>query len=188
VANTLIREAEGYELLKKSGIPVPRYEIARSSSEAAKAADRIGYPVVMKVISPQIVHKSDAGGVVTGIGNAGQAREAYDSIIKNAAVASPAAVIDGVMVEEQLSSGLELIIGGKTDSTFGKVLTVGFGGILVELLRDAATRVLPIDTNEIVSMIRGLHGYPLIAGYRIEPARDEQALVAMIQAVAGLFL
>jgi acetyl coenzyme A synthetase (ADP forming)-like protein len=142
----------------------------------------------MKVISPQIVHKSDAGGVVTNIGNPDVAREAYDSIIKNAAVASPAAVIDGVMVEQQLPHGLELIIGGKTDPTFGKVLTVGFGGILVELLRDAATRVLPIDTHEIVSMIRGLHGYPLIAGYRNEPARDEQALIAMIQAVAGLFL
>jgi acetyl coenzyme A synthetase (ADP forming)-like protein len=92
------------------------------------------------------------------------------------------------MVEQHLPHGLELIIGGKTDPTFGKVLTVGFGGILVELLRDAATRVLPIDTHEIVSMIRGLHGYPLIAGYRNEPARDEQALIAMIQAVAGLFL
>ena len=188
MANTLIREAEGYELLKKSGIPVPRYEIARSSSEASGAADRIGYPVVMKVISPQIVHKSDAGGVVTNIGNAVQAGDAYDSILKNAAGASPAAVIDGVMVEQQLPYGLELIIGGTTDPTFGKVLTVGFGGILVELLRDAATRVLPIDTNEIVSMIRGLHGYPLIAGYRNEPARDEQALIAMIKAVAGLFL
>ncbi|MCX6691820.1 MAG: acetate--CoA ligase family protein [Methanoregula sp.] len=188
MADTLIREADGYELLKKSGIPVPRYEIARSSSEAAGAADRIGYPVVMKVISPQIVHKSDAGGVVTNIGNPDVAREAYDSIIKNAAVASPAAVIDGVMVEQQLPPGLELIIGGKTDPTFGKVLTIGFGGILVELLRDAATRVLPIDTREIVSMIRGLQGYPLIAGYRNEPARDEQALITMIQAVAGLFL
>ena len=188
MANTLIREAEGYELLKKSGIPVPRYEIARSSSEAAGAADRIGYPVVMKVISPQIVHKSDAGGVVTDIGNASLAREAYDSILKNSAGASPSAVIDGVMVEQQLPHGLELIIGGKTDPTFGKVLAVGFGGILVELLRDTATRVLPIDTHEIVSMIRGLHGYPLIAGYRNEPARDEQALITMIQAVAGLFL
>ena len=188
MANTLIREAAGYELLKKSGIPVPRYEIARSSSEAAGAADRIGYPVVMKVISQQIVHKSDAGGVVTNIGNAALAREAYDSILKNAAVASPAAVIDGVMVEQQLPSGLELIIGGNTDPTFGKVLTIGFGGTLVELLRDVATGVLPTDTREIVSMIHGLHGYPLIAGYRNEPARDEQALITMIQAVAGLFL
>jgi acetyl coenzyme A synthetase (ADP forming)-like protein len=188
VANTLIKEAEGYELLKKSGIPVPRYEVARSSSEAAGAAGRIGYPVVMKVISSQIVHKSDAGGVVTGIGNATGAREAYDSILKNAAVASPGATLDGVMVEQQLSRGVELIIGGKTDPTFGKVLTVGFGGTLVELLRDTATRVLPVDENEIVSMVRGLHGYPLIAGYRNEPARDEQALVSMIKAVAGLFL
>jgi acetyl coenzyme A synthetase (ADP forming)-like protein len=185
---TLIREAEGYELLKKSGIPVPRYEIARSPMEAAGAADRIGYPVVMKIISPQIVHKSDAGGVITRIGNASEAREAYDSILKNAARLTPAAAIEGVMVEQQLPHGLELIIGGKTDPTFGKVITVGIGGTLVELLRDAATRVLPIDKNEIISMIHGLQGYPLIAGFRNEPARDEQALIAMIDILANLFL
>jgi len=126
-------------------------------------------------------------GASSPISNAALAREAYDSILKNAAVASPAAVIDGVMVEQQVSSGLELIIGGKTDPTFGKVLTVGFGGTLVELLRDVATRVLPIDKNEIVSLIHELHGYPLIAGYRNEPARDEQALITIIEAVASLF-
>jgi len=188
LSSTLIREAEGYELLKKCGIPVPRYEIARSALEAAGAADRIGYPVVLKIISRQIVHKSDAIGVITGVGNAAQAREAYDSILKSAARSTPAAVIEGVMVEQQLPPGLEMIIGGKTDPAFGKVLTVGIGGTLVELLRDVETRVLPIDKNEIVSMIHGLQGYPLISGYRNEPARDEQALVAMIEAIASLFL
>ncbi|WAC04185.1 MAG: acetate--CoA ligase family protein [Methanoregula sp.] len=188
MSSTLIREAEGYELLKKCGIPVPRYEIARSALEAAGAADRIGYPVVLKIISRQIVHKSDAIGVITGVGNAAQAREAYDSILKSAARSTPAAVIEGVMVEQQLPPGLEMIIGGKTDPAFGKVLTVGIGGTLVELLRDVETRVLPIDKNEIVSMIHGLQGYPLISGYRNEPARDEQALVAMIEAIASLFL
>jgi len=185
---TLIREADGYELLKKSGIPVPRYEIARSSSEAAEAADRIGYPVVLKVISPQIIHKSDAGGVITRIGTAAQAREAYESIVKNAARLTPGAVIEGVMVEQQLPPGLELIIGGKTDATFGKVITVGIGGTLVELIRDVAIRVLPIDKNEIISMVRGLHGYSLITGFRSEPARDEQALITMIEAISNLFL
>ncbi len=98
----MIREAEGYELLKTAGVPVPRYAIARSSSDAAEMAERIGYPVVLKVISPQVIHKSDAGGVAVNIGSAQQAREAYDAIIKSVTASDSRAVIEGIMVEQQL--------------------------------------------------------------------------------------
>jgi acetyl coenzyme A synthetase (ADP forming)-like protein len=183
----LIREAEGYELLKTCGIPVPRYAIAGSSSEAADMADRIGYPVVLKVISPQIVHKSDSGGVIANISSAAKTREAYDAIKKSVAQFNTSAVIEGIMVEQQLPPGLELIIGGKTDPAFGKVLTIGIGGTLVELLRDTATRVLPIDRDEIEVMVHDLQAYPLIAGFRREPARDKQALIGIIESIARLF-
>ena len=188
MTHVLIREAEGYELLKTCGIPVPRYAITGSSSEAADMADRIGYPVVLKVISPQIIHKSDSGGVIVNIGSAAKAREAYDAIIHAVAQFNPSAVIEGVMIEQQLPPGLELIVGGKTDPAFGKVLTIGIGGTLVELLRDVSTCVLPIDRKEIEVMIHELQGYPLIAGFRREPARDEQALIGIIESVARLFI
>jgi acetyl coenzyme A synthetase (ADP forming)-like protein len=188
MSRTLIREAEGYELLKASGIPVPRYEMSTSAAEAAEAADRIGYPVVFKIISPQIVHKSDAGGVIVNIRNANEASRAYATILKHVASFNNSAVIEGVIVEQQLPEGLELIIGGRTDPSFGKVITVGIGGTFVELLRDATTRVLPIEREEIKTMIHELHGYPLIAGFRGEPARDEQALIGMIDAIIHLFV
>ena len=188
MSRTLIREAEGYELLKTAGIPVPRYEMSTSAAEAAEAADRIGYPVVLKIISPQIVHKSDAGGVIVNIRNANEASRAYATILKHVASFNNSAVIEGVIVEQQLPEGLELIIGGRTDPSFGKVITVGIGGTFVELLRDATTRVLPIEREEIKIMIHELHGYPLIAGFRGEPARDEQALIGMIDAIIHLFV
>jgi acetyl coenzyme A synthetase (ADP forming)-like protein len=188
MSRTLISEAEGYKILKASGIPVPRYEMSTSAAEAAEAADRIGYPVVLKIISPQIVHKSDAGGVTVNIRNANEASRAYATILKNVASFNNSAVIEGVIVEQHLPKGLELIIGGKTDPSFGKVITVGIGGTLVELLRDATTRVLPIEREEIKTMIHELHGYPLISGFRGEPARDEQALIGMIDAIIHLFV
>jgi acetyl coenzyme A synthetase (ADP forming)-like protein len=186
-AHSLIKEAEGYELLKTCGIAVPRYAIARSPSEAAAISDQMGYPVVLKVISPQIVHKSDAGGVMVNIGSAAKACEAYDAIKKSVAQFNPSAVIEGIMVEQQLPPGLELIIGGKTDPAFGKVLTIGIGGTLVELLRDTATRVLPVDRDEIEVMVHDLRAYPLIVGFRKEPARDKEALIGIIESVARLF-
>ncbi len=188
MSGTLISEAEGYRILQESGIPVPCHEMSRSAAEAALAADRIGYPVVLKIVSPQIVHKSDAGGVIVNIRNARGVNDAYTTILNNVASFDASAVLEGVMVEQQLPQGLELIIGGRTDPSFGKVITVGIGGKLVELLRDVATRVLPIGRDEIQMMIHDLRGYPLISGFRGEPARDEPALIGMIDAIAHLFV
>jgi acetyl coenzyme A synthetase (ADP forming)-like protein len=188
MTRTLLSEAEGYELLRTAGITVPRFQEAHTAEEAAKAAEAAGFPVVMKVISPDIIHKSDAGGVITGIGSAAEVREAYGKILKSAGAYKPGAVVSGIMVEQQLPTGLELIIGGKTDPTFGKVITIGLGGKLVELLHDVAIGVLPVDESEIRGMIHGLKGYRLIAGFRDEPARDETALVEIISAVNRMFL
>ena len=184
---TLLSEAEGYELLKSAGIAVPRYAIARSGEEAVSAAARLGFPVVMKVISPEIVHKSDAGGVVTGIRSAVEAGTAYKTIVDRVRSFYPAATISGIMVEEQLAPGLEFIIGGKTDPAFGKVLTVGSGGKLVELTGDAAIRVLPAGEDEIRGMIRSLRMYPLVRGYRGDPPLDEEEIVRIASSAARMF-
>jgi len=187
MADRLVSEAEGYRLMEKYGIPVPKYAVARSADEAAAAADAIGYPVVLKVVSEQIVHKSDAGGVVLSLPNSAAVRAAYASILSSAKAFDPSATIDGVMVEAQQITGLELIIGGKTDPSFGKVITAGLGGTLVELLRDTGTRVLPVSEDDITQTIHELRGYPLIHGFRTEPARDERELVRIIAAAARLF-
>ena len=143
MAHRMLSEAEGYELLKKNGIPVPEFLVIRTRSEVAAAADSLGYPLVMKVISPQIVHKSDAGGVVTGILSAADAENAFDTISSKVKAHDPSAAISGFIIERQEKKGLEILVGGRIDPTFGKIITVGMGGTLVELIRDVSIRVLP---------------------------------------------
>lgn len=187
MTRTMLSEAEGYALLRQYDVPVPGFQIVTSAKEAGKAAAEIGFPVVMKVISPEITHKSDAGGVITGIGSKEQAEAAYDKILAGAKAYNPDATITGIIVEEQAAPGLELIIGGKTDAAFGKVLTFGMGGTLVELMKDVTLRILPISEDEIRCMIREIEAYPLISGYRGSRPRDEQALVKVISDVARFF-
>ena len=183
----LLSEAEGYSLLKSAGIPVPGFSVVTTAAEAQTAADTIGYPVVMKVVSQQVVHKTDAGGVILNIRSPAEAAVAFEKITRDVKARIPGAVIDGIIVEQQLPPGLELIIGGKTDPTFGKVITIGAGGTLVELLRDVSIRVLPVDEYEISTMVRELRSYRLIQGYRNQPARDEGAFVSAIAAAARWF-
>jgi acetyl coenzyme A synthetase (ADP forming)-like protein len=181
-------EAEGYALLTTYGIPVPRHALAGDREEAGDAADAIGYPVVVKVVSPDIVHKSDAGGVRTGVRDREEAMGAYDSILAAVSERHPGAAVEGVIVEEEVRGGREFIVGGVTDPAFGKVLTFGSGGVLVELLRDVAFAVLPAGEERIREMVRGIRGYPLIAGYRGMPPLDEEALVAAVTCAARMFV
>ncbi len=183
-----ISEAQGYELLQKIGVPVPRYALATTITEVVAAADITGFPLVLKVVSPQVVHKSDAGGVITGIRDIETLRGAYDKILSNVRAFDPAATIDGIMVEQQLEKGLEIIIGGRIDPAFGKVITIGMGGTLVELIRDVSIRVLPITKTDISAMIHELNGYRLIRGFRNDPPRDREALVNLIDMVARFFM
>lgn len=183
----LLSEAEGYDLLKKHGIPTPEHRIVKSADEAVKIADKFGYPVVAKIVSPQVVHKSDAGGVIAGIKNNEDVRRAYDKILKDVKQKVPDAQITGIIIEKDMPPGLELIIGGKTDPSFGKVITFGLGGTLVEFLKDVSIKVLPIEAGGIEKMIREIKGYALIKGYRDEPPKDEKELVQIINNVSKLF-
>ncbi len=184
----MLSEAEGYRYLAGCGIPVPSHRLVERASDARTAAESIGYPVVMKVSSPQIVHKSDVGGVVTGIENPDDVERAYEIILKNSAANVPGAEISGIIVEQQMPPGLEVLVGGRTDPAFGKVITFGLGGRLVELLRDVSIRLLPVTDEEIAGMIREIEGYRLIRGYRGEPPKDEQALVDIIRRMAEAFI
>ncbi|MBP2132123.1 acetyl coenzyme A synthetase (ADP forming)-like protein [Methanomicrobium sp. W14] len=187
MARWMLSESEGYDFLKKYDVPVPEYSIVKSPAEAGKEAERIGYPVVMKIVSPQILHKSDAGGVIVGVKNNEEAEEAYRQIISNVEASKPDADIEGVIVEAMAKPGVELIIGGNTDSTFGKTITFGIGGTLVEFLKDVSMRILPIDEDEVRKMVREINSYKLITGYRGSAPKDEEILVRTIMNVCRAF-
>jgi acetyl coenzyme A synthetase (ADP forming)-like protein len=183
----LLSEAEGYQLLKGYQIPVPDHILIRVRENAGEEAERIGFPVVMKIVSPDISHKSDVGGVITGIRTRKEAEEAYDTIIDRIHQALPSAQISGIIVEKEMPEGLSLLIGGRIDPSFGRVLTFGLGGTLVELIRDVVMRVLPSTREELQTMIRSIRGYALIKGYRDFPPRDEDALLDILEKVITLF-
>jgi acetyl coenzyme A synthetase (ADP forming)-like protein len=175
------------ERLGNAGIEFPAYAIARTPEDAARAADAIGYPVVLKILSDQVVHKTDVGGVVTGIGSAEEAARACEKMLRDVPSRVPGAVVQGVLVQAQVPPGLEIIVGGKTDPTFGKVILCGMGGVLVELLRDVSMRVLPVGKDQVREMVHEMRGYPLIRGFRGSPPLDEEALVDTIFSLSEVF-
>ncbi|MBN2735161.1 MAG: acetate--CoA ligase family protein [Methanomicrobiaceae archaeon] len=187
MAKWMLSEAEGYEFLKKYDVPVPKYKIVTSPDEAALASEDIGYPVVMKIVSPQILHKSDAGGVIVGVKNQSEAKDAYNQIISSVKSCKPEADIEGVIVEEMAKPGVELIIGGNTDSAFGKTITFGIGGTLVEFVKDVSLRILPLKEAEVRQMVKEINSYKLISGYRGSAPKDEETLVKTIMNVCRAF-
>lgn len=182
-----IHESEGYELLKQIGIPAPRFQVAHSAPEAVAIAQEIGYPVVLKIVSPAISHKSDVGGVVISIKNAEGVRNSYEKILANVEARYPDAEVSGIIVEQQMDPGLELIIGGKTDPSFGEVLLFGIGGKFVDLVKDVSFRILPVNEHMVREMLQELWGYKLIHGYRDEPPRDEKILIDTIMKISSYF-
>jgi acetyl coenzyme A synthetase (ADP forming)-like protein len=187
IEGRMLLESEGYELLQGYGIPVPDHHVVATEAKAARAAERIGYPVVLKIVSRQIIHKSDVGGVVPGILDETMLYEEYRSLMVRVKESSPKAVIEGVIIEKEMPKGLELLIGGKTDPSFGKVITFGMGGTLVELVRDVAIRVLPVNNLELRRMVSSIKGYPLIRGFRGGEPLDETALLRILQNVCDMF-
>lgn len=179
--------AEGYRLLEEYDIPRPAYDLVKSGDEAALAAEKIGFPVVMKVISPDIIHKTDAGGVVLDVKSEDEAREAYERIIRNSLSSVPGASIDGVLVEGSAPPGLEIIVGGKTDPAFGKVLTFGIGGTNVSIYRDVSFGILPLTKEEARRMIHGIKARRLIEGYRGSGPKDEAEMTRILVNSARLF-
>ncbi len=174
------------ELLKNYGIPVTRERLAKNEVEALSIAEKIGYPVALKIMSPQLLHKSDIGGVILDVGSDEELRSAYRKIIKNAESSRPDAFIEGVLVQEMLGKGLEVIVGVKNDPIFGPAVVFGLGGIFVEVMKDAATRVAPLRKEDALSMINEIKGSPLFNGYRGMPPADIDALVDILMKVSRL--
>jgi acetyl coenzyme A synthetase (ADP forming)-like protein len=183
----MLQEDEGYCRLADFGIPVPDYAVVSDVREAEAAAARIGYPVVLKVISPVIIHKSDAGGVKTGIDSPERVSEAFSSILESVRYYNPEAPITGIIVEKELPPGLELFIGGKIDPAFGRVISCGLGGTTIELFHDFSLRILPVNRDELSGMVRDLQSYPLIRGYRGKPSLDEEQMIQCLESVVRMF-
>lgn len=160
-----VLEPEVKEIMASYGVPVTRERVCTSVEEAKQAAAEIGYPVVAKIVSPQVVHKSDAGGVVVGISSAAEMEAAYHAILKNVRAADPKAEVRGVLVGE-MSKGEEIIVGSINDEQFGQVMMFGIGGIFVEIYKDVAYRLVPLEPLDAREMIEEIKGYPLLTGAR----------------------
>ncbi|MGA2954585.1 MAG: acetate--CoA ligase family protein [Thermodesulfobacteriota bacterium] len=173
---------EGQAVMRAAGILIPQSIIARSLDEAVRGAEKIDYPVVMKVVSRDILHKSDAGGVALDIEDKNEVIDAYQAILRNSRAYKADAHIEGVEISEMVTKGMETIIGARRDRTFGPMIMFGLGGIYVEVMKDVAFRALPINRKEILSMVKEIRAYPLLLGVRGEEKKDLDAVVdAIIQ-------
>ena len=179
-------EHEAYALLEHYGLPVPRHALARSLEEAVEAAEHVGYPVVLKVVSPDIVHKSDVGGVVLGLRSEEEVAEAYARIVENVKKRAPEARIYGILVQHMVPEGVEVIVGATRDPVFGPVVMFGLGGIFVEVLKDVSFRVVPLTEDDAEEMIREIKGYAVLKGVRGIARRDIAALKRIILGVARI--
>jgi len=183
-SQNLLTEVESKELLKKAGIPVVEAKLARSKKEAVSLSREMGFPVVLKISSPDVVHKSDSGGVKLGLANAAQVGKAYSQIISSIRQAYPEARIDGVSVQTMAPPGVEVIVGMTKDPQFGPVLMFGLGGILVEVLKDVSFRIVPVSERDGREMIKEIKGYPLLQGYRGQKPASIPALEQLIVKVS----
>lgn len=183
---TQLLGTEAKEIMLAAGMDVPPFKVARTIDEAVKAAEEVGYPVVMKVVSEDIVHKTDMGGVLLDIDDEKEVVEGYEAIIRNCKRCAPKANIRGMEIAKMVQKGVEIIIGSTTDPSFGKVLMFGLGGIYVEVLKDVAFRVAPVTKREIEKMIREISSYPLLIGVRGESRKDINSVIDAIYRVGIL--
>lgn len=183
---TLLNEVEAKRLLAEAGIPVTEAHLARTREEAERLAEAIGYPVVLKIVSDDIPHKSDVGGVQLNLRDREAVGAAYDRILQNVRTRRPDARIEGVSVQRQAPPGVEVIVGLTTDPQFGPVVMFGLGGVLVEVLQDVAFRVVPLTARDAREMIREVKGFALLQGYRGAPPADLAALESLLLKVSEL--
>jgi acetate---CoA ligase (ADP-forming) subunit beta len=181
---TMLTEIEAKQLLKSAGISVVDTRLATTKTEAVAIAKELGFPVVLKIASADVVHKSDAGGVKLGLKTATQVGKAYDDIMKSIKAAFPNAKIEGVSVQSMARQGVEVIIGMSKDAQFGPVLMFGLGGVLVEILKDVAFRIVPLVKRDAKEMIREIKGFPLLQGYRGSEPVDVENLENMLLKVS----
>ena len=171
-------EPEAKTICIEHGIPVNKFKVALSEKEAVTYADEIGYPIVLKIVSPDIIHKSEAGGVIVNLKSPAEVADAYKKILDNAKKYKADAKIVGVLVQEMAPQSTEVIIGAIKDPQFGQTLMFGLGGIFVEVLKDVNFKIAPITAEDAKDMITQLKAYPLLRGFRNTPPADINALIA----------
>ena len=181
----ILTEVESKQLLEEAGIPTAHARLATSRDAAVQAAREIGFPVVLKVVSPQITHKTDVGGVKLDLKSPEEVAAAFDEIMAAARRAAPDATVDGVSVQQMARPGTEVIVGVSTDPQFGPVIMFGLGGVLVEVLKDVSFRIIPIAPRDARQMIREIKGFPLLEGYRGQDPADLAALESLLLRVSG---
>ena len=183
---TALTAPEGKLVCDAYEITVPKEGLATSATEAAKLARKIGFPVVMKIVSPEILHKTEAGGVIVGVKSAPEAQKAYAKIVANAKKYNRKAKILGVQIQQMVGGGQEVIIGAVTDPSFGKLVAFGLGGILVEVMKDVTFRLAPTSRQEAASMLDSIQAAEILKGVRGAAGVDRKALANLIQNVSKL--
>jgi len=186
--NRSLLEPEAYAILASYDIPVLDYRLATSSEEAGAMAGEVGFPVVMKVVSPDVIHKSDSGGVKLDISDQEAAARGYDNILKAVAEAVPEAEIEGVLITPMISGGVEVIMGMLRDPQFGPAVMFGLGGIFVEILKDVIFELAPVERPEAERMIKSIKGYPLLAGARGSQPCHLESLIDIVTGISRLSL
>src|SRR6187200_3442612 len=183
---TALTAPEGKILCEAYGIAVPKEGVATSAADAAKIATGMGFPVVLKIVSPEILHKTEAGGVLVGVKSAEEAHKGFAAIMASAGKYNPEAKLLGVQVQQLLTGGQEVIIGAVTDPVFGKLVAFGLGGVLVEVLKDITFRLAPATKDEALSMLDGIAAAQILKGVRGGDPVNRDALATMIQGVSQL--
>jgi acetyltransferase len=185
-ANASLSEHESKALLKLYGIPVTMEKVADSAEAAERCAEQIGFPVAMKIDSPDILHKTEANAVRLGVHSGKGVVKAYEEIMAAATRYNPEARINGVVVQEMITGGREVIAGMSQDPQFGPIIAFGLGGIFVEVLKDIALRVIPVSKSEAQKMITEIRGYPILEGTRGNRPADIEALTDLLQKLSRL--
>ena len=172
----LLLEHEAKTVCKLYGIPITELKLAKTIKEAEAFSEEIGYPTVFKIVSPDVIHKFDVGGVILNINSREEAKKAYNQIIENVKKHKPEAKIDGILVQEMAPCSTEIIVGSIKDPQFGPTLMFGLGGTFVELMKDVAFRIAPISKEDAQEMITEVKAYPIFKGYRGQPPLDTDTI------------
>jgi len=181
-------EPEGYRVCEQFGIPFPRFMYVSNLEDGINAAQTIGFPVVIKVVSPQVIHKTDVGGVVVGIQSEEQFIKAYHTIMGNVRNKIPSAEVNGMIVQKAMPAGIEIAIGGSKDAQFGPVIMFGAGGTLIELLQDVSFRLAKLDREEAMKQIENTRIFKILQGTRQNEPCNIEALADLIVRTGDLLV
>jgi len=181
-------EHEAKALCSLYGLPVTNFFVAKTEEEAVATANKFGYPIVLKIVSPQVLHKSDAGGVIIDIKDDDGVREGFNRILKNVRAKVPNAEITGILVQEMAPRSTEVIVGSTKDPTFGQTIMFGLGGIFVEILKDVSFRIAPITRADAEEMIREIKSYKILEGARGMPKADQETIADILLKTSNMLM